>query len=151
MFSGFFTPLSVEQIVALMSCFVFQEKTDSAAKISEDLSGPLRQIQDIARRVAQVSKDSKMEINVDDYVAQFKPDLMEVTRSWCQGATFAQICDMSPVFEGSIIRALRRLEELLRQLMQAAKIIGNTELENKLAEGITKIRRDIVFAASLYL
>ena len=30
---------------------------------------------------------------------------------------------------------MRRLEELLRQMCQAAKAIGNTELENKFAEG----------------
>ena len=30
---------------------------------------------------------------------------------------------------------MRRLEELLRQMCQAAKPIGNTELENKFAEG----------------
>jgi ATP-dependent RNA helicase DOB1 len=52
---------------------------------------------------------------------------------------------------GSIIRCMRRLEELLRQLCAAAKSIGNSELENKFAEGINKIKRDIVFAASLYL
>lgn len=37
---------------------------------------------------------------------------------------------------GSIIRCMRRLEELLRQMCQAAKAIGNTELENKFAEGM---------------
>ena len=31
---------------------------------------------------------------------------------------------------------MRRLEELLRQMCQAAKAIGNTELENKFAEGL---------------
>ena len=36
---------------------------------------------------------------------------------------------------GSIIRCMRRLEELLRQMCQASKAIGNTELENKFAEG----------------
>ena len=30
---------------------------------------------------------------------------------------------------------MRRLEELLRQMCQAAKAIGNTELENKFADG----------------
>jgi ATP-dependent RNA helicase DOB1 len=39
----------------------------------------------------------------------------------------------------------------LRQLCNAAKSIGNVELETKFAEGIQKIKRDIVFAASLYL
>lgn len=42
---------------------------------------------------------------------------------------------MTDVFEGSIIRCIRRLEEILRQMCQAAKTIGNTELENKFAEG----------------
>lgn len=52
---------------------------------------------------------------------------------------------------GSIIRCMRRLEEVLRQLCQAAKGIGNTDLENKFSEAIKLIKRDIVFAASLYL
>ena len=30
---------------------------------------------------------------------------------------------------------MRRLEETLRQMVQAAKAIGNTELENKFSEG----------------
>lgn len=41
---------------------------------------------------------------------------------------------------GSIIRCMRRLEEVLRQMCSAAKAIGNTELENKFAEGKTFIR-----------
>jgi hypothetical protein len=55
------------------------------------------------------------------------------------------------VCSGSIIRCMRRLEEVLRQLCQAAKNIGNTDLENKFSEAIKVIKRDIVFAASLYL
>jgi ATP-dependent RNA helicase DOB1 len=39
------------------------------------------------------------------------------------------------VISGSIIRCMRRLEETLRQMCQASKAIGNTELENKFAEG----------------
>jgi ATP-dependent RNA helicase DOB1 len=37
---------------------------------------------------------------------------------------------------GSIIRCMRRLEETLRQMVQSAKAIGNTELENKFNEGL---------------
>lgn len=42
---------------------------------------------------------------------------------------------------GSIIRCMRRLEEVLRQMCSAAKAIGNTELENKFAEGKTHQKR----------
>lgn len=46
---------------------------------------------------------------------------------------------------------MRRLEEVLRQLCQAAKNIGNTDLENKFSDAIKMLKRDIVFAASLYM
>lgn len=120
-------------------------------KLTEQLAGPLRQMQETARRIAKVSAEAKLEIDEDTYLGTFRPNLMDVVYTWANGATFAQICKMTDVFEGSIIRCMRRLEELLRQMCQAAKAIGNTELENKFAEGITKIKRDIVFAASLYL
>jgi ATP-dependent RNA helicase DOB1 len=54
-------------------------------------------------------------------------------------------------FEGSVIRVIRRLEELCRQLADAAKAIGDEALEAKFKEASAKMRRDIIFAASLYL
>ncbi|PIA65423.1 hypothetical protein AQUCO_00100723v1 [Aquilegia coerulea] len=50
-----------------------------------------------------------------------------------------------------LIRAIRRLEEVLQQLILAAKSIGETELESKFEAVVSKIKRDIVFAATLYL
>ncbi|KAK4816458.1 hypothetical protein QYF61_017186 [Mycteria americana] len=132
MFNGLFNDLSAEQATALLSCFVFQEN-------------------ECAKRIAKVSAEAKLEIDEENYLNSFRPNLMDVVYTWANGANFAHICKMTDVFEGSIIRCMRRLEELLRQMCQAAKAIGNTELENKFAEGITKIKRDIVFAASLYL
>jgi len=38
---------------------------------------------------------------------------------------------MTNVFEGSLIRTFRRLQELIRQMAMAAKAIGNSELEQK--------------------
>lgn len=85
------------------------------------------------------------------YVAKFNPDLMEVVYAWCHGAKFSEICKMTKVFEGSVIRAVRRLEELIRQLASAAKAIGDTDLEAKFTAAAAAIKRDIIFAASLYL
>lgn len=150
-FNNLFNDLTVPQCVSLLSCFVCDEKASELPKLSEELSGPLRQMQDIARRIARVSSEAKLEIDEATYVDQFKPYLMDVLHAWCKGATFLQICKMTDIFEGSIIRCMRRLEEMLRQLCQAAKNIGNSDLENKFSEGIKLIKRDIVFAASLYL
>lgn len=135
---------------------------------------------------------------------------MDVVKAWVDGQSFANICKMTSIYEGklklkrdfylilhkarafllmnlllvpgSIVRCIRRLEELLRQMCGAAKAIGNQELEAKFLEGLfdewksnlfslkksaknefllisfrfslsgtQKIKRDIIFAASLYL
>ena len=54
-------------------------------------------------------------------------------------------------FEGTTIRTLRRLEELVRQLANASKSIGNHELQSKFEKGSELLKRDIVFCSSLYL
>ncbi|KAI7793403.1 superkiller viralicidic activity 2-like 2, partial [Triplophysa rosa] len=150
-FNGLFNDLTAEQATALLSCFVFQENANEMPKLTEQLAAPLRQMQECAKRIAKVSAEAKLDVDEDTYLKQFRPHLMDVVYTWANGSSFSQICKMTDVFEGSIIRCMRRLEELLRQMCQAAKAIGNTELENKFAMGITKIKRDIVFAASLYL
>ena len=76
---------------------------------------------------------------------------MGVLSAWCAGSTFAEVMKLTDEFEGSIIRVIRRLEELLRQLASASLAIGNMELKQKFDDGSAKIKRDIVFAASLYL
>ncbi|KAI9493029.1 rRNA-processing arch domain-containing protein [Zychaea mexicana] len=150
-FQNVFNELTAEQSVALLSCFVFDEEVDQKARMQEELAAPVRMMRDTARKIAKIAKECKMDIDEDEYVAKFKPELMDVVYAWCQGAKFHQICKMTEVYEGSLIRIFRRLEELLRQMSAAAKSIGNTELENKFSDGISKIHRDIIFAASLYL
>ncbi|XP_018803538.1 PREDICTED: superkiller viralicidic activity 2-like 2 [Bactrocera latifrons] len=150
-FNGIFNDITTAQSVALLSCFVCDEKSSETPKATEELSGPLRSMQDLARRIAKISTECKLNMDEESYVEKFKPFLMDVVLAWCKGASFLSVCRMTDIFEGSIIRCMRRLEELLRQLCQAAKTIGNTDLENKFSEGVRLLKRDIVFAASLYL
>jgi len=58
---------------------------------------------------------------------------------------------MTDVYEGSLIRTFRRLEECMRQMAQAAKVMGSEELETKFETSLTMVKRDIVAAQSLYL
>lgn len=61
---------------------------------------------------------------------------MDLVLSWAHGASFASICAGTDLFEGTIIRSLRLLEELLRQMINAARTIGNSDLERKFATGM---------------
>ena len=56
-------------------------------------------------------------------------------------------------FEGSLIRVFRRLQELIRQMAQAARVIGNVELQQKFEKASEMLERpnSVIFASSLYL
>lgn len=80
-----------------------------------------------------------------------KEQLIEVTFDWCSGADFEAICKKTDSYEGSVIRTLRRLHELLRDMSTAAREIGNAELSARFTEASEKVNRGIVVAASLYV
>jgi ATP-dependent RNA helicase DOB1 len=65
---------------------------DQEVRLKEELAAPLRSMQDIARRIAKVSNESKFEIVEQEYIAQFKVDLMDLVMQWCRGAKFSEIC-----------------------------------------------------------
>ncbi|KAF9042917.1 rRNA-processing arch domain-containing protein [Panaeolus papilionaceus] len=152
-FNGVFNTLSPEQCAALLSCFVFTEKSEQATKLKEELAAPLRVMQEIARRIAKVSKESKLPVEEDEYVSSFKVELMDAVMQWCRGASFSDICKLTDQFEGSVIRVFRRLGELLRQMAQAAKVIGNMELQEKFEKASEMLERpnSVIFCSSLYL
>ncbi|THG94033.1 hypothetical protein EW026_g7353 [Hermanssonia centrifuga] len=83
-FNGVFNPLSPEQCAGLLSCFVFTEKSEQVTKLKEELAAPLRVMQEIARRIAKVSKESKLPIVEDEYVQSFKVELMDAVVQWCR-------------------------------------------------------------------
>ncbi|KAI1381641.1 antiviral helicase [Hypoxylon crocopeplum] len=150
LFNRFFNELSPELCAAILSVFIFEEKVEAQA-LTEELMKPFSQVQAQARIIAKVSQESKLEVNEEEYVQSLKWQLMETVYAWANGKSFADVCKMTNAYEGSLIRLFRRLEELLRQMAQAGKVMGSEELTNKFEESLAKIRRDIVAAQSLYL
>lgn len=152
MFNGTFNDLDHHQIAALASCFIPVDKSNEQIHLRTELAKPLQQLQDSARRVAEVQHECKLDINVDEYVeSTVRPFMMDVIYCWSKGATFAEVIQMTDIFEGSIIRAARRLDEFLNQLRDAALAVGEVNLENKFAAASESLRRGIMFANSLYL
>ncbi|EEP80750.1 ATP-dependent RNA helicase DOB1 [Uncinocarpus reesii 1704] len=152
LFNGFFNTLTPEQCAAVLSVFVFEEKSKETPPITnEELAKPLRDIQAQARIIAKVGQESKLAINEQEYVESFRWELMEVIYQWAKGGSFAEICKMTDVYEGSLIRTFRRLEECMRQMAQAAKVMGSSDLESKFEASLSMVKRDIVAAQSLYL
>ncbi|KAH0583065.1 hypothetical protein J132_04677 [Termitomyces sp. J132] len=152
-FNGVFNPLSPEQCAALLSCFIFVAKSDRLTKLNEALQAPLRVMQEFARQIAKISKEAKLSIDENQYVASFKVELMEPVMQWCRGASFDNICRLTDQFEGDLIRGFRRLAELLRQLGHAADVMGNEELKSKFERASELLERpnSVIFCSSLHL
>lgn len=60
MFNGVLKDITVEEMVSLLSCFVWQEKLQNAPKPREELDLLFVQLQDTARRVAKVQLECKV-------------------------------------------------------------------------------------------
>ena len=113
-------------------------------------SGPPCEEQQQQQQQEQQQQEREVEA-VEAYVNNFKHALVTLTYGWAQGQSFAALIRSTSLYEGTVIRCMRRLEELLRQLASAAKAIGNQELEAKCVAAVRQLRRGIIFSSSLYL
>ena len=76
---------------------------------------------------------------------------MEVVYEWAKGMAFSQITELTDVLEGSIVRAITRLDEACREVKNSARIVGDPGLFEKMQRCQELIRRDVCHCASLYL
>jgi ATP-dependent RNA helicase DOB1 len=67
-------------------------QSEQVTKLKEELAAPLRVLQEQARRIAKVARESKLPLVEDEYVSSFKVELMDAVVQWCRGASFADIC-----------------------------------------------------------
>jgi len=48
-------------------------------------------MQEIARRIAKVAKESKLPVKEGEYVFNFKVELIDAVPQWCRGAIFSVV------------------------------------------------------------
>lgn len=174
-----FASFEPEEIVALLSAFVFQEKIDMEPVLTDKLEEGRGIIEDIAARVRDVQSRHRADAyEANEFSTTLKYGLVEVVYEWARGTSFAQLMQLVAasavpqqsqsgnavqqqqppsrsgagvgVQEGTIVRTITRLDETCREVRDAARIVGNSDLFDKMEKAQLMIRRDIVFCASLY-
>ncbi|EDO06517.1 rRNA-processing arch domain family protein [Babesia bovis T2Bo] len=148
---NFFEDLEPEYICAALSCLVVDDKKGEKLPKDQKLLEAYNSILQIAKDIATVMVANRLDVRVDDFVNKFKPAMMTVVLKWANGLSFAEVMQESTLFEGSVIRGVRRLEELLRQLACTSRSIGNLQMEQKFVTCINKLKKGIIFTSSLYL
>ncbi|CAK4030547.1 ATP-dependent RNA helicase [Lecanosticta acicola] len=143
-----------EEIVALLSAFVFQEKTESTPNMTPALERGLDTIVKISEKVNHYQTLHQVILSSDDsndFVSRPRFGLVEVVYEWARGMPFSRITDLTDVLEGTIVRVITRLDETCREVKNAARIIGDPTLFTKMQTCQELIKRDICATASLYM
>ncbi|CAO1638166.1 unnamed protein product [Sympodiomycopsis kandeliae] len=145
-----FATYTPEEIVALLSIFVFQEKSDVDPRedLPMKLQSGLEVIYTTAEKISQIQ--SSHQLNYEDYLTSLKPGLIQVVYEWSRGISFEEITKLTDVHEGTIVRVITRLDQTCTEIRDAARVIGDTDLKDKMEIAQGLIRRDILAAPSLY-
>ncbi|KAJ7561237.1 hypothetical protein O6H91_03G020200 [Diphasiastrum complanatum] len=152
LFENQLSDLDAAEAVALLSALVFQQKDASEPLLTKRLAEAKERLVKAAIRLGEIQAHHGLQINPEDYARDaLKFGLMEVVYEWAKGTPFAEICELTDVPEGSIVRTIVRLDETCREFKNAARIIGDSSLFKKMEEASNAIKHDIVFAASLYI
>ncbi|KAF9163660.1 hypothetical protein DFQ26_002281 [Actinomortierella ambigua] len=132
-FDNMLADFEPEEIVALLSCFVFQEKNASAPSLTGKLSQGRDMILALEQRMAEIQYAQGLTSSTPPGESALKFGLVEAVYEWAKGMTFKQITELTDV----------------QEVKSAARMIGDASLYTKMDVASQAIKRDIVFAASL--
>ena len=142
-----------EEIVALLSAFVFQEKTDVEPTLTPHVEKGKETIISISEKVNAFQTQHQVILSSDDsndFVSRPRFGLVEVVYEWARGMSFNRITDLTDVLEGTIVRVITRLDETCREVKNAARIIGDPELFAKMQTAQEMIKRYVQLGATFY-
>jgi antiviral helicase SKI2 len=153
-FDGVLNDLDPPEMVAALSALIFQEKaeTDMDSELPEKLRDTCERMRNIAMELGHLQKQHGLMIEPKDYADNaLNFGLVHVVYDWARGLPFSNICQLTTVQEGSIVRTIVRLDELCREVRNCSRVVGSPTLFRKMEEASACIKRDIVFASSLYV
>ena len=154
-FEGILNELEPTEIVAALSSLVYQQKSDDDdfdMEIPDTLLNCCQRMRKIAQNLGQLQKGHGLDVDPLEYCENsLKFGLVHVVYEWALGVPFSNICELTLAQEGSIVRCITRLDELCREVRNCARVVGNPTLYRKMEVASTAIKRDIVFASSLYV
>jgi antiviral helicase SKI2 len=151
-FENFFTALTAEECCSVLSCLLCQDKTEEQPTLTERLITAKENLIQLTMGLGQVQMQCGLEMTPLDYRdTSLNFGMMQVAYEWALGVPFEEIAKLTTIAEGSIVRSINQIDQACREVRNAARVIGDTALYQKMEEASRKIKRDIVFAASLYV
>ena len=157
--NGVFRNLPSSILTALLSMFISQ--INSKEKITIEIISKINPImadkieyieQDIIKQIVNIQSKNNLKEDLFDFKKKyFNSSLVLIVYQWCEGKSFSEICKMTSIMEGTIVRSMLRLIETLLEVKKIATIIENSQLEKQMDECVSLVKRDIVYTDSLYI
>ncbi|KAL1495601.1 hypothetical protein AB1Y20_016961 [Prymnesium parvum] len=146
LFDGALAPLDASELAALLSAFIAKGKPPPKQRLTVGLQKAKEALIAITHRIAALREKSPFEH--ERAVLNFT--MLEVVHEWVSGKAFDEVCRLTTSQEGDVVRCFSRLEEVCKEVRNAARIMGDVTLFQKMESVIGGIKRDIVVAPSLY-
>jgi antiviral helicase SKI2 len=127
LFLNVLEPLNPPEAAAMLAALVFQEKNKEDPPLTSRMEVARQQMKDIMQGLTVLQESEGVVIDADS-----KPSLnfglSAVVYQWARGTPFKEITEMTLTPEGSIVRCITRLDELCKDIRNAARVIGNPSL-----------------------
>ncbi len=108
------------------------------------LHGKFKKLSEIAAHHSKTIYRLESKLRITPYTKHPHFHLANAVESWTRGESFDQMCKISPADEGEIVRYLRMVIQLLREIMHAPH--ASESLRQRAASARKKINRDVVDA-----
>ena len=116
-------------------------------KIFDDILKKVNYIADILEECKIFNEEGKKR-----YIDSFNDNYMMPMYKWISGVEFNKLIrEYITLYEGNLIRIIRRIEEFTKNFEASVEHVGDNNLKQKLEEMQVKIKRGLPFASSLYL
>ena len=152
LFSGIFDDMTPIEIAASCAALVSEgiKSYDFGDIIPPTIEEQLTQMNEIASQLFAkfISAGIPVEDEWVDNNVNFS--LIQVVYDWAVGLQFSHIMDITDIPEGTVVRIINRLSEVLKDFSNASKLMGCKLLSEKFDQAGELIKRDIIFASSLY-
>jgi superfamily II RNA helicase len=148
-----FHPLSGEDIVTVLGCFMEEKETEDSPSIGELYVS--KEVRNVLNKIKEISQQYQSLEDIMGYAIQdywkTGTQMIEPMRRWIEGENASIICQEHGLFEGNFIRSVMKMANMLDEVLAMATYCQHTEQVDKIMGVRQKIIRDIVISDSLYL
>ena len=151
--NGVFDRLNQAEIVAIMAAFIEEKSNEEVTFSSINITDNLRSALEAANYYAEAFGGYEHSLGIDigsDW--NLFLSFVEPTYSWATGGSIHEITQkFDGVYEGTFIRNILRIHNMLENIKNICSIINNSSVLKKLENIGTLILRDQVITDSLYI